>query len=177
MDNEQIAQAMMVEEPNQQDGETTLDELAQSLNEPPAQGGEEQPAGEAGSPQGEQGGTPPEKTAEQARMEAMTAGLTALREEGVTADELLAFSEDAQARRDVQGGKDVIRAFMAYSRRHASAVKEQESRPQSVPTLTKPGTSEAAQRPSIMDMSKKEFAELSRRAEQALLEGKRVTFR
>ena len=116
---------------------------------------------------------------EEARKAAVSAGLTALTEEGVTSEELLAFSQDEGAKKDIKAGKDVIRAFMAYSRRKATAEKAEPAQEvkKAVPTVKAQGTAETVERDTIKNMSKKEFAEFSQRAREAALEGKKVTFR
>ena len=97
----------------------------------------------------------------------------------MTSEELLAFSQDENAKKDIRAGKDVVRAFMAYSRRKASAEKAEPApeAKKAVPTVKTQGTAETVERDTIRSMSKKEFAEFSQRAREAALEGKKVTFR
>ena len=165
---EAIADNLLIEDNTPAQEEVAAEELATTLtgNEPAKQ---EKPAEETKAAQ----------SPEEARKAAISAGLTALAEEGVTSEELLAFSQDEGAKKDIKAGKDVIRAFMAYSRRKASAEKT-ETAPEAkkaVPTVRAQGTAETVERNTIKTMSKKEFAEFSQRAREAALEGKKVTFR
>lgn len=164
-----IADNLLIEDNTPVQAEVTAEELAHTLtgNEPAEQ---EKPAEETRAAQS------PEET----RKAAISAGLTALAEEGVTSEELLAFSQDEGAKKDIKAGKDVVRAFMAYSRRKASAEKAEQSAPEAkkaVPTVKAQGTAETAERDTINSMSKEQFAEFSRKAREAALEGKKVTFR
>ena len=163
-----IADNLLIEDNTNVQEEVEAQELSHTLteNEPKEQ---EKPAEEPKAVES------PEKT----RKDAINAGLTALAEEGVTSEELLAFSQDEGARKDIQAGKDVIRAFMAYSRRKASAEKEapaQEAK-KAVPTVKAQGTAETAERSTIKSMSKKEFAEFLDRAREAAAEGKLVSIK
>ena len=163
-----IAENLLIEEDTPVQNEVTAEELAQTLtgNEPAKQ---EKPAEETKAAQ----------SPEEEKKAAISAGLTALAEEGVTSEELLAFSQDEGAKKDIKAGKDVVRAFMAYSRRKASAEKAEPAQEtkKAVPTMKAQGTAETAERDTIKNMSKKEFAEFSQRAREAALEGKKVTFR
>lgn len=166
MDTEKIADAMVIEDANQEQPAVTAQELAENLTtEVPAEPPKEEPKAE--------------QTPEEARNAAIRAGLNSLTEEGVTSEELLAFSQDEIARKDVQAGKDVVRAFMAYTRRQASAVKEapEAAQKKSVPTVKTQSTAEPAARGGIKDMSSKDFAELSKRAREAAMMGRKVTFK
>ena len=162
-----IADSLLIEDNAPAQEEVNAEELAHTLtgNEPTKQ---ENPAetGHAQSP-------------EEARKAAISAGLTALTEEGVTSEELLAFSQDENAKKDIRAGKDVVRAFMAYSRRKATAEKAEPAQEtkKAVPTVRTQGTAETAERDTIKSMSKEQFAEFSRKAREAALEGKKVTFR
>ena len=169
MDAAKIAESMVVEDEAKEQAEVTAQELVSNLNTEVKE--TEQPKEET---KAEQAQTP-----EKARKDAINEGLNSLMEEGVTSEELLAFSQDATARKDVQAGKDVIRAFMAYTRRQASAAKEApvETAKKSVPTVKTQGTAEPTAHETIKNMSKAEFAELSRRAREAAAEGRKVTFK
>lgn len=169
MDAAKIADSMVVEDEAKEQAEVTAQELVSNLN---TEVKEAEPAKE--ETKAEQAQDP-----EKARKDAISEGLNSLMEEGVTSEELLAFSQDATARKDVQAGKDVVRAFMAYSRRQASAVKEVpvETAKKSVPTVKTQGTAEPSARDTIKNMSKADFAELSRRAREAIAEGRKVTFK
>ena len=168
IDTASVAENMIVEESAPAEDTVTMDTLTGNLEKPV-----EEASKEGNAPVKE------EKTPEQARKDAVSEGLNSLREEGVTSEELLAFSQDEAARKDIQAGKDVVRAFMAYSRRQASAVKSVQTEPEKkgVPTVTAQATASAGDRPSIKDMSKKEFAELSKKAREAVMMGKKVTFK
>ena len=166
MDTEKIADTMVIEDANQEQPAVTAQELTENLTtEVPAEPPKEE--------------TKAEQTPEAARKAAINAGLNSLVEEGVTSEELLAFSQDEIARKDVQAGKDVVRAFMAYTRRQTSAVKEapEAAQKKSVPTVKTQSTAEPPARGGIKDMSRKDFAELSKRAREAAMMGRKVTFK
>lgn len=170
IDMEKITEAMVIEDQPQASGEVSEQELLGNLTEEPTT---EAPAAQD-SP-----AAAPAQNPEEARKAEISAGLDALTEEGVTNEELLAFSQDETARKDVQAGKDVVRAFMAYTRRQASAVKPESQGvgKKGVPTFTAPATSGAKDRSRIEDMTDAEFAEFSKRATQAAMSGKKVRIR
>lgn len=163
-----IAENMIVEDEKSAEAEVSMAEIAGNLDKPVAEPAKEEKPKEE-----------PAKTPEQAHKDAVSEGLNSLMEEGVTSEELLAFSQDETARKDVQAGKDVVRAFMAYTRRQASAVKTQEASPAKggIPTVTAQATAGINERRSVWDMSKKEFAEFSKKAREAAMMGKKVSFK
>lgn len=116
----------------------------------------------------------PEQTPEQAQRAAIEKGLHVLFEDGWTEEDLTAFANDETVRADIKAGKDIMRAAAAYERRQRSAMKETGKK--SVPTVktASPGRKTGTDAERIKAMSKKEFAEFSRRAEQAAKQGKRV---
>lgn len=167
MDTEKIAEAMVIEDERQGQPAVTAQELTENMTvEFPAESPKEESKAAEQSP-------------EEVRKAAIREGINSLKEEGVTSEELLAFSNDEAARKDVQAGKDVVRAFMAYTRRQASAVKgaPEAAQKKSVPTVKSQSTAEPAARGGIKGMSSKEFAELSKRAREAAMMGRKVTFK
>lgn len=167
-----IAEGMVIEDNQGEQTEMDAAQLADSLTTEPTQ---TEPAHEPEKTPEQTETKPAEKTLK----DIVSEGLTSLSEEGVSSEELLAFSQDETARKDIQAGKDVVRAYVAYKRREASAVKasEADAAKRSVPVVKTPTTSATGERSAIKDMSRKDFAEFSRRAEEAARMGKKVTFK
>lgn len=94
-------------------------------------------------------------------------GIGELFEDGWSAQELTAFSQDAQARDAIAKGHSVARAACAYlcargTRRHG------------VPMARTIATAEYAQDNPIETMTDEQFDAFSRRAQAAMMSGKRV---
>ena len=161
-----INDAMEIEEATENapaiDSETLFENIT---SEEPAQ--QEEPAQESPAQQ--------EPTPEEARNAAIKSGIAALFEDGWTAEELTAFSQDAQVRADIAAGKDVLRAANAYSRR--MQVKTMAQAKRGVPTVTTAATAGVKDSSRIADMSDKDFEEFSRRATEAAMSGKKVKIR
>lgn len=105
-------------------------------------------------------------------LEAMTAAVQTLIDDGWTADELQAFVADEEAQADMAAGRSVRQAARAFEKRQTAP----KTRKQSVPTIRTPATSGARTNNLIDDMSDEEFARFSERAYQELMAGKKVTF-
>lgn len=112
-----------------------------------------------------------EPAAEQTRENEIENGVKALFEDGWTAEELTAFSQDDTVRREIQAGKDVMRVANAYLRR-ANAPKAQARK--GVPTFRSAATSGAKTTNRIEDMSDEEFARFSDRMYEEAMSGKRI---
>jgi hypothetical protein len=158
-----INDAMEIEEATENAPAIDSEALFENLtSEEPAQ--HETPAEESSDQQ--------EPGPEEARKSSIQSGIQALFEDGWTAEELTAFSQDAQVRADIAAGKDVLRAANAYSRRQQ--VKPMAQAKRGVPTVTTAATAGVKDSNRIADMSDKEFDEFSRRATEAAMAGKKV---
>ena len=165
MENENTTTAvengMTVTEPNEAAEQINLDDLAQSLTqEPPAQEVEEKQVSE-----------------EEARLNAYRDGIQSLYDDEWTPEELTAFSRDAGVHEDLKNGKTVRQAARAYLRRMAEGVKEKPAAKKSVPTVrTASGTASKQGSNFIEEMTSAQFREFSRKAQEAMMSGKNVSF-
>ena len=155
------AENMTVAEPETAYEQVNVDDLVQTLTQdPPAQEVEEEQ-------------TPSE---EDARLSAYRDGIQSLYEDEWTAEELTAFSHDAGVHEDLKNGKTVRQAARAYLRRQAEAVKEKPSAKKSVPTVRAASGAANKQKNFIEEMTTAQFREFSRKAQEAMLSGKNVSF-
>jgi hypothetical protein len=116
-----------------------------------------------------------EQSPEEARKEQLNQQLNTLIEDGWTAEELEAFSQDAQVREDIQkNGKTVRQAARAYERRLRAAEKA-ETKPakHGVPTTRTASNTGAGGRNQIAEMSDKEFDAYYRQVMEDSLSGKK----
>lgn len=116
-----------------------------------------------------------EPSAEEARKAEMSDGLHKLYDVGWTVEELEAFSQDAQAREDIQkNGKTILQAARAYERRLRTADKA-EAKPakRGVPTMRTASNSGASGHDQIAEMSDKEFDAFYKQAMSDSLAGKK----
>ena len=144
------------------DSEALIDSLtSEQTEEQTEQPAEEQPAEEE------------QVSPEQAQRNAIQSGITALYEDGWTADELTAFSEDAKARADIKAGKDFMRVANAYLMRQMQAEKPAGGK-RGVGTIKSATTAGVNNGNRIEDMTDKQFEEFSRRAYEAAMSGKKV---
>lgn len=163
---------VITEEAVETPAEVSAEELFENLTrevepEPePEPEPEEQPE-EAPAPE-------PELSEEEMRKQAITNGIQMLFEDGWTPEELTAFSNDKTVRADIAAGKDVVRAAMAYERRQRNSAKPAAKK--SVPTLRASATSGAKDMSAIDEMTDAQFDEFSKRAKEAMLAGKLVSF-
>ena len=166
---------MEVEENSQEQPEIGADELFDNLMQ-------ENPPEEETPPEAEQTAQEEQKeeelTPEQAREQSIKNELQELFVDGWTSEELLAFSRDRGVREDIQAGKSVSRAAAAYERRRRNnAAESKQETKKGVPTLKSSATANAKDASRISEMSDAQFAELSKRAREAMLEGKLVSFK
>lgn len=167
--------AMNVTEPEATTQEVSVDSLMENLDNPPVEQEPTQAEEQAEGTPGEE--TQEEPSPEEARRNAIVSGLTALQEEGWTHDELDAFTKDATVHADIAAGKSVERAAMAYLRRSkTSAQTTKAPAKKGVPTVQSATGAARKTGSRISEMSDKEFDELSKRARQAMLDGKEVRF-
>lgn len=96
-------------------------------------------------------------------------GIGELFEDGWTAEELKAFSEDPGAKAAIARGHSVARAACAYLR-----MKLAGSRKRGVPTARTIATGGYVQDNPIEQMTDEQFDAFSRRVHAAMMEGKRV---
>lgn len=168
--NPPAAEVMAVEEGQETQQEVSIDGLMENLDNPPA----EEPAAQAEEEHEEE----ETQTGEEAQRAAVTEGLKALAaNEGCTSEFLEAFTKDAAVHADIAAGKSVESAALAYIFRNgAKAPAAKPAAKKSVPTV-KSATGEAKKSGhAINEMGDKDFAELDRRAREALLSGKTVRF-
>lgn len=164
--------AVIAEEAVETPAEVTADELFENLTR--EEDPEPEPEPEPEEQPEEEPVAEPEVSEEEAHKQAITNGLQMLFEDGWTHEELLAFSNDKTVRADIAAGKDVVRAAMAYERRQRSNAKPAPKK--SVPTLRAPATSGAKDMSAIDEMTDAQFDEFSKRAKEALMAGKLVSF-
>lgn len=108
---------------------------------------------------------------EDANLKAYSEELTALREQGWTNEELLAFASDADAREDLGKGMTLTQAFTAYVRRGQQKPPE---RRRGVPTFQQASSTPASAVNPIASMSDEEFDAFDRKVMQAELAGRKV---
>lgn len=96
-------------------------------------------------------------------------GIGELFEDGWTAAELAAFAQDEGAKDAIAAGKSVARAACAYLRAKLSA-----GRKRGVPTARAIATGGYAQGTPIDAMTDEEFDAFSRKAQAAMMSGKKV---
>ena len=100
-------------------------------------------------------------------------GIGMLFEDGWTAEELGALSQDEGVRADVAQGKDLIRAAAAYLKRQMVAMHQMPRR-RGVPVTRASAAGHVAQGDRIEEMSDAQFDEFSRRARAAAMMGRKV---
>ena len=106
--------------------------------------------------------------AQEETLDAVREGIGELFEDGWTAQELAAFSQDPAAREAIAKGHSVARAACAYLRAKMSA------RRHGVPTARTIATGAHAQENPVENMTDEQFDAFSRRAQAAMMEGKKV---
>ncbi len=109
----------------------------------------------------------------------LTRGLTALAEDGWTAEELTAFSQDGQAVRDIAEGRSLESAALRYMRRARSAGEMGRAtftpgRRAGVPTMRSAGAGETDVGNPIARMSDREFDAFYANAMAKAMTGARV---
>ena len=109
-----------------------------------------------------------EEQEQEAALDAVREGIGELFEDGWTAQELAAFSQDPAAREAIAKGHSVARAACAYLRAKMSA------RRHGVPTARTIATGAHAQENPVENMTDEQFDAFSRRAQAAMMEGKKV---
>ena len=136
------------------ENEVTVDELEENLIEDMEQ---EQPEEES-------------READEA-MAAIRAGLAELFEDGWTTGELDAMTQDEGVKREIASGHGVVRAACGYLKRMLETAA---ARKGNVPIART--TAAGAVRPgsAIEQMSDREFAAFSKRAQEAMMAGKKV---
>lgn len=106
----------------------------------------------------------------------ITSGLNSLIDDGWTMEELRAFSSDEQVKQDVNSGMSIRKAAKAYLQREAAPKEATPSKRRSVPTAKTAGAGNVPEENKIENMTDAEFARFSDRAQEMMMEGKRVRF-
>lgn len=117
-----------------------------------------------------------ELSPEEARKAEINEGINTLIEDGWTAEEILAFSQDAGAQEDIQkNGKTVRQAARAYERRlrQAGNAEQKPAAKRGVPTVKSASGNGAGGRDQIAEMSDKEFDAFYKQAMADSLAGKK----
>ena len=164
IENTSAAESELIIEDAPAPEEVNAEEIFEALTSEEPQAQEE--------PEQEEAQEEPEEAADPA--DAIKSGIMELYEDGWTKEELQAFSSDAQARKDIAAGKDVIRAAMSYMRRSKTTSKPAAKK--SVPTFRNAATAGAKEYNRVETMSDEEFARFSDRMYEAAMSGKRVSF-
>ena len=127
---------------------------------------EENLTGEAEEQQLEEGGREAEEL-----VAAIREGLGELFEDGWTAGDMAAMTQDEGVRQEIAGGCGIVRAACGYLKRMSAATA---ARKGTVP-ITRT-TAAGCVRPgsAIEQMSDREFAAFSKRAQEAMMAGKKV---
>lgn len=159
------AEAMTVENPQENAAEVTAGQLMEGLSSAEQQ--EEEPAQE----QEEQ------QSPEDAARSAYVSGIQALYDAGWPQEEVAALIADPTALREIRDGKTVGQAAYGFMKRQQGA--QQQTKPatkKSVPTVKNASAAAKKSGSRIREMSKADFQELSKRAYQAMMDGKDVSF-
>lgn len=106
----------------------------------------------------------------------ITSGLNSLIDDGWTMEELRAFSSDEQVKQDVNSGMSIRKAAKAYLQREAAPKENAPGKRRSVPTAKTAGAGNVPEENKIENMTDAEFARFSDRAQEMMMEGKRVRF-
>lgn len=106
----------------------------------------------------------------------ITSGLNSLIDDGWTMEELRDFSSDEQVKQDVNSGMSIRKAAKAYLQREAAPKEAAPSKRRSVPTAKTAGAGNVPEENKIENMTDAEFARFSDRAQEMMMEGKRVRF-
>ena len=162
------------------EGETSAQELAEGLTQSDGQE-EAQVADETGAD-----GEAPEEAKGDERLEAYRKGILSLAEDGWTTDEIRAFSQDGKVRENLARGMTLRQAAHAYlvAGRGEKPKEEPEEKPEEKPAARRravPLTRQTAMGASdagnmIANMTDEQFREFSKRAEAAMMAGKKVRF-
>ncbi|MBR5560164.1 MAG: hypothetical protein IKU73_01980 [Clostridia bacterium] len=102
-------------------------------------------------------------------LEQVRQGIGELFEDGWTAQELAAFSQDRNAQEAIAGGHSVARAACAYLRRNQNAVRRR-----GVPTARTIAAGAFERENPIEGMTDEQFDAFSRRAQAAMMQGRKV---
>lgn len=159
-------EAMTVENQQESGVEVAAEQLMQNI------AGAEEPAQEE---EQETQPTEEEQTEETTDSNPYAAGLQTLFEDGWTQENIAALITDPTALKEMRDGKTVRQAAFAFLQRSHAA--EKPAAKKSVPTFRSAATSGAKETNKIDSMTSEEFAEFSRRAKEAMMDGKLVSFK
>jgi len=104
---------------------------------------------------------------------AIREGIAELFEDGWTAEELMALSQDMGVREAVAKGHDVVRAACAYLRAQLQAMRSPMRR-RAVPVSRVSGAGSTMQGSGIEQMTDAQFEAFSRQAREAAMMGRKV---
>ena len=113
---------------------------------------------------------------ESPNVEAYRQGVQSLIEDGWTREELAAFAADNTVREELAEGVSLRKAAKSFLVRANKANSEAAPRRRAVPTSRNTAAGTGEQEDPIASMSDAEFEKFSKRARQAMLEGKRIRF-
>ena len=102
---------------------------------------------------------------------ALRQGLGELFEDGWTTGELAALTQDEGVRQEIAGGCGIVRAACGYLKRMSAATA---ARKGTVPITRTTAAGAARPGSAIEQMSDREFAAFSKRAQEAMMMGKKV---
>ena len=159
--------------------ETSAQELADGLmsvqetEEAADEGHEEE---ETQTPKGGESAKAPEAESEADRLERYKQGISTLLEDGWTAEELQAFSQDAAVHENLSRGMTLRQAARAYLMAGREEKPEARPRKRGVPLARQTAMGAAESGDMIASMTDAQFREFSRRAEAAMMAGKKVRF-
>ena len=158
-------EAMTVESQQDSGVEVAAEQLMQNI------AGAEEPAQE----EAQETQQAEEEQTEETEANPYAAGLQTLFEDGWTQENIAALITDPTALKEMRDGKTVRQAAFAFLQRSHAA--EKPAAKKSVPTFRSAATSGAKETNKIDSMTSAEFAEFSRKAREAMMEGKLVSFK
>ena len=112
------------------------------------------------------------------QVEEYKAGINSLIQDGWTRDMLVAFTSDAAVRENLESGMTIRQAATAYMfSQHAQPAATQTVTKKAVPTVRTATASAPPNEDRFAEMSDKDFDAFAKRARDAAIAGKKVTFR
>ena len=153
------------------EAETSAQELAEGLVD--AKTPDESPDDDGRHEEAE-----PEEEKGDERLEAYKKGILSLVEDGWTEDELRAFSQDEKVHENLSHGMTLRQAARAYlvAGREEKPMEKPAARRRAVPLAKQTAMGAAESGNMIENMTDAQFREFSKRAEAAMMAGKKVRF-
>ena len=167
---------MLADDAQGAEEETSAQELAEGLTKAP-----ETKADEAADDGGDEAEEAPEAPKDDGRLEAYKKGIMTLAEDGWTTEEIRAFSQDAAVRENLARGMTLRQAAHAYlvggrEEKREEKRDEKPARRRAVPTTRQTAMGAAESGNMIDEMTDEQFRAFSKRAEAAMMAGKKVRF-